>query len=111
MARARCGRSCAGRRTSRRAAGAAGVAGPFLPGNFEIKEGKLRGVVSGGMMCSGKELGIGEDTGGLMILDASLPVGKPFKELVNRTSSSTWRSRLTAPTCSAISASRVSYRL
>ena len=56
--------------------------GAILPGNFEIKEGKLRGVVSGGMMCSGKELGIGEDTGGLMILDASLPVGKPFKELV-----------------------------
>jgi len=33
--------------------------GAILPGNFEIKEGKLRGVVSGGMMCSGKELGIG----------------------------------------------------
>ena len=56
--------------------------GAILPGNFEIKEGKLRGVVSGGMMCSGKELGIGEDTGGLLILDPSLPVGKPFKELV-----------------------------
>ena len=27
--------------------------GAILPGNFEIKEGKLRGVVSGGMMCSG----------------------------------------------------------
>ena len=56
--------------------------GAVLPGNFEIKEGKLRGVVSGGMMCSGKELGIGDDHGGLLILDASLPVGKPFKEIV-----------------------------
>ena len=56
--------------------------GAILPGNFEIKEGKLRGVVSGGMMCSGKELGIGEDTGGLLILDADAPVGRPFKELV-----------------------------
>ena len=56
--------------------------GAILPGNFEIKEGKLRGVVSGGMMCSGKELGIGDDHGGLLILDADLPIGKPFKELV-----------------------------
>lgn len=56
--------------------------GAQLPGGFEIKEGKLRGVVSGGMMCSGKELGIGEDHGGLLILDAEAPVGKPFKELV-----------------------------
>lgn len=56
--------------------------GAVLPGNFEIKEGKLRGVVSSGMLCSGKELGIGEDTGGLLILDADAPVGRPFKELV-----------------------------
>lgn len=56
--------------------------GAILPGNFEIKEGKLRGVVSGGMMCSGKELGIGEDTGGLMILDPSATVGTPFNQLV-----------------------------
>lgn len=56
--------------------------GAILPGGFEIKEGKLRGVASGGMMCSGKELGIGEDTGGLLILDPDLPAGKPFKEVV-----------------------------
>lgn len=55
--------------------------GAVLPGNFEIKEGKLRGVVSGGMMCSGKELGIGEDTGGLLILDPTAPVGTPFNQL------------------------------
>ena len=56
--------------------------GAVLPGNFEIKEGKLRGVVSGGMMCSGKELGIGDDHGGLLILDPATKVGTPFKELV-----------------------------
>ena len=55
--------------------------GAILPGNFEIKEGKLRGVVSGGMMCSGKELGIGEDTGGLLILNPASPVGTPFNQL------------------------------
>jgi len=56
--------------------------GAALPGGFEIKEGKLRGVVSNGMMCSAKELGIGEDTGGLWILDGGLPVGKPLNQIV-----------------------------
>jgi len=56
--------------------------GAALPGGFEIKEGKLRGVDSLGMMCSGKELGIGEDTGGLWILDSELPIGKPINQIV-----------------------------
>lgn len=56
--------------------------GAALPGGFEIKEGKLRGVVSNGMMCSAKELGLGEDTGGLWILDSDLPVGKPVNQIV-----------------------------
>jgi phenylalanyl-tRNA synthetase beta chain len=43
--------------------------GASLPGGFEIKVGALRGVESQGMMCSGKELGLGEDHGGLLILD------------------------------------------
>jgi phenylalanyl-tRNA synthetase beta chain len=56
--------------------------GAVLPGGFEIKEGKLRGVDSNGMMCSGKELGIGDDHGGLLILDSELEVGKRFNEVV-----------------------------
>ncbi|GEP41320.1 phenylalanine--tRNA ligase subunit beta [Brevifollis gellanilyticus] len=56
--------------------------GAVLPGGFQISEGKLRGVVSNGMMCSAKELGIGEDTGGLWILDGGLPVGKPLNQIV-----------------------------
>lgn len=56
--------------------------GAKLPGGIEIKEGKLRDVISNGMMCSGKEIGLGEDTGGLLILDASLPTGKPLKEII-----------------------------
>ena len=35
-----------------------------------IKAGKIRGVVSEGMLCSGKELGVSEDADGLMILDS-----------------------------------------
>src|SRR4029079_3515435 len=35
--------------------------GAKLPGDFTIKVGKLRGVESQGMMCSGKELGVSTD--------------------------------------------------
>ena len=56
--------------------------GARLPGGIEIKEGKLRDVQSNGMMCSGRELGIGEDSGGLLILDADLPTGKLIREIV-----------------------------
>lgn len=56
--------------------------GAILPGNFEIKAGKLRGVESGGMMCSGRELGLSDDHGGLLILPEDAPVGVPLHELV-----------------------------
>jgi phenylalanyl-tRNA synthetase beta chain len=56
--------------------------GAALPGGFEIKEGQLRGVTSSGMMCSAKELGLGEDTGGLWILDAALTVGTPIRQII-----------------------------
>jgi phenylalanyl-tRNA synthetase beta chain len=56
--------------------------GAVLPGGVEIKSGKLRDVESNGMMCSGRELGIGEDHAGLLILDPGLPVGKLFREVV-----------------------------
>lgn len=57
--------------------------GATLPGDFTIKEGKLRGVASAGMMCSAKEIGVGENSDGLWILDPSLKVGTPIKEIVS----------------------------
>ncbi|MCS1410812.1 MAG: Phenylalanine--tRNA ligase beta subunit [Verrucomicrobia subdivision 3 bacterium] len=45
---------------------------------FVIKVGKIRGVKSYGMMCSGKELGTSEDADGLMILNSEASVGQPF---------------------------------
>ena len=57
--------------------------GATLPGGFEIARRKMRGVFSNGMLCSGRELGIGEDHEGLLILDAvpgALP-GRPLMEV------------------------------
>lgn len=47
---------------------------------FAIKLGKLRGVESQGMLCSGNELGIGQDSEGIMELPADAPVGQNIRE-------------------------------
>jgi phenylalanyl-tRNA synthetase beta chain len=54
--------------------------GAKLPGDFTIKESKLRGELSQGMLCSAKELALAEDAEGLLILPADAPVGKVFFE-------------------------------
>ncbi len=54
--------------------------GAELPGGIKIKKSKLRGVVSFGMNCSARELGIGGDHAGIMILPKDAPVGMPFGE-------------------------------
>lgn len=55
--------------------------GTVMPGGFEIKDSKLRGERSSGMMCSAKELGLAEDAEGLLILDPSIAPGTPVKSL------------------------------
>ena len=54
--------------------------GAKLPGDFTIKESKLRGELSQGMLCSAKELALAEDAEGLLILPADAPVGKKFSD-------------------------------
>ena len=48
---------------------------------FTIGEGKLRGVDSLGMMCSSKEIGLGEGADGLLILPATLKPGTPLRDV------------------------------
>ena len=47
---------------------------------FRLKSAKIRGVVSSGMVCSEKELGISESHEGIMVLPAEAPVGTPLAE-------------------------------
>ena len=54
--------------------------GATLPGGVTIKKSKLRGEVSCGMNCSARELGVGDEHDGLLILPADAPVGAPFAQ-------------------------------
>ncbi|MDX8380176.1 MAG: phenylalanine--tRNA ligase subunit beta [Gallionella sp.] len=54
-----------------------------LPGNFKIKQAKVRGVVSYGMLCAEKELGLAEESQGLWLLDEDAPVGKTLREYLD----------------------------
>jgi phenylalanyl-tRNA synthetase beta chain len=54
--------------------------GADLPGGFAIKETKVRGVVSQGMLCSPRELGLSEDHEGLLILPDDAPVGRDLRQ-------------------------------
>ena len=56
--------------------------GAVLPGNFEIKVGKLRGVESRGMLCSASELGLPDKEHGLWILPQELETGTPISQVV-----------------------------
>jgi phenylalanyl-tRNA synthetase beta chain len=50
--------------------------GTTMPGGMEIKKARLRGVESSGMLCSARELGLAEDSSGLMELPSELAVGQ-----------------------------------
>ncbi|MEX0330963.1 MAG: phenylalanine--tRNA ligase subunit beta [Puniceicoccaceae bacterium] len=57
------------------------LVGAVLPGDFKIKKSKLRGVVSKGMMCSERELGIGDDHAGIAILEDRPAIGTPVNDI------------------------------
>ena len=49
--------------------------------SFKILKSKIRGEISEGMICSEKELQLGESHKGIMIVDEIYSVGKKFSEI------------------------------
>jgi phenylalanyl-tRNA synthetase beta chain len=56
--------------------------GARLPNGILIKPAKIRGVVSNGMLCSETELGLADESGGIMILPADTEIGAPLMDVL-----------------------------
>jgi len=52
--------------------------GTMMPAGFTIERRKIRGAVSNGMLCSAREIGLGEDQDGILELDIDVPPGTPL---------------------------------
>ncbi|MEZ6016986.1 MAG: phenylalanine--tRNA ligase subunit beta [Planctomycetota bacterium] len=59
---------------------AVATTGTTLPGDLKIKKSKIRGAESNGMICSVRELGLGDDHDGIWELPGALEVGRPVAE-------------------------------
>lgn len=57
--------------------------GAVLPGDFKIKQAKVRGVASFGMLCSAVELGLATDSDGLWLLPSDAPVGLTLRDYLD----------------------------
>ncbi len=54
--------------------------GCTLPGGLRLEARKIRGLLSNGMICSRKELGLGEESDGILVLPDDAPIGRPIAE-------------------------------
>ncbi len=52
------------------------------PKQFRLKASRIRGIRSEGMVCSARELGIGDDATGILILPPDTPVGLSLEEVL-----------------------------
>ncbi len=56
--------------------------GAVLPGEFKIKKTKMRGVASEGMLCSARELGISDDSEGIIELTQDAGLGSSVRQVL-----------------------------
>jgi phenylalanyl-tRNA synthetase beta chain len=59
------------------------MVGATLPGGVAIERAKLRGVESQGMLCSARELGMGDEADGILELPAEFAVGADFRRALD----------------------------
>jgi phenylalanyl-tRNA synthetase beta chain len=59
---------------------AVAMVGAQLPGEVRIRRAKIRGEESNGMLCSARELGLGESQDGILELPASLPLNLNLRD-------------------------------
>jgi len=57
--------------------------GAVLPGDFKIKQAKVRSIESFGMLCSAKELGLAQTSDGLWLLPDDATVGMTIREYLD----------------------------
>lgn len=60
---------------------AVALVGASLPSGIKIRKSKFRGVLSKGMLCSERELNLGDDQSGLLILKSRPEIGMPISEV------------------------------
>lgn len=59
---------------------ATALPGAVLPGDFKIQKSKIRGVASDGMICSERELGLGDEHDGIWEMESTAKPGTPLAE-------------------------------
>jgi phenylalanyl-tRNA synthetase beta chain len=57
--------------------------GVKLPNGMKLRKARIRGVVSNGMLCSAVELGLGDESDGIMDLPAGAEVGTPLVDFLD----------------------------
>ena len=62
---------------------AVAMVGAHLPNDMVINRAKLRGLESNGMLCSARELGLGDEHDGIMELPDSLPLNQDLREALD----------------------------
>jgi phenylalanyl-tRNA synthetase beta chain len=61
---------------------AVALVGAKLPGEVTIKAARLRDVESNGMLCSARELGLGDDPEGILELPGAMPLGRDLRDVL-----------------------------
>ena len=57
-------------------------AGDDVPRVRKLKKRRIRGVLSEGMLCSARELGLSADHSAIIVLDPAAPIGRPIGEVL-----------------------------